>query len=122
MEVVTGKDFPNVENKMADLGEGSVNLLYLSSNCMAQQKVLYRGHAVAAVAATDVHIAEAAAKKIKVEYEVLGLSYLSTRRYEEDAPLLHADLVTDNMGDKAENPSNIPVHLHFEKGDAGKGL
>ena len=48
--VVTGKDFPNVENKMADLGEGSVNLAYLSSNCMAQQKVLYRGHAVAAVA------------------------------------------------------------------------
>ena len=40
----------------------------------------------------------------------------------EDAPLLHADLVTDSMGDKAENPSNIPVHLHFEKGDAGKAF
>ena len=46
--VVTRDDFPNVENKIADLGEGSVNLSYLSSNCMAQQKVLYRGHAVAA--------------------------------------------------------------------------
>ena len=117
--VVTGKDFPNVENKMADLGEGSVNLAYLSSNCMAQQKVLYRGHAVAAVAATDVHIAEAAAKKIKVEYEVLDSVTWVLDAMKEDAPLLHADLVTDSMGDKAENPSNIPVHLHFEKGDAG---
>jgi CO/xanthine dehydrogenase Mo-binding subunit len=69
--VISNADFPNVEDKIADLGEGSVNLSYLSANCMAQKKVLYRGHAVAAVAATDVHVAEEAARKIKVEYEVL---------------------------------------------------
>ena len=39
--VITNAGF-NVENKIADLGEGSVNLSYLSTNCMAQQKVLYR--------------------------------------------------------------------------------
>ncbi len=116
--VITGADFPNVEDKVADLGEGSVNLSYLSSNCMAQQKVLYRGHAVAAVAATDVHIAEEAAKKIQVEYEVLDSVTWVLDAMKEDAPLLHDDLVTDSMGAKAEKPSNVPVHLHFEKGDA----
>jgi len=33
--VVTGKDFPNVANKIADLGEGSINLSNLSDNVMA---------------------------------------------------------------------------------------
>ena len=36
----------------------------------------------------------------------------------ENAPLLHEDILTDGMGEKADKPSNIPVHLHFEKGDA----
>ena len=116
--ILTNADFPNVENKIADLGEGSVNLSYLSANCMAQQKVLYRGHAVAAVAATDVHIAEEAARKIKVEYEVLDSVTWVLDAMEENAPLLHEDIVTDSMGEKADKPSNIPVHLHFEKGDA----
>ena len=116
--ILTNADFPNVENKIADLGEGSVNLSYLSANCMAQQKVLYRGHAVAAVAATDVHIAEEAARKIKVEYEVLDSVTWVLDAMEENAPLLHEDIVTDSMGEKANKPSNIPVHLHFEKGDA----
>ncbi|HIO00665.1 MAG TPA: xanthine dehydrogenase family protein molybdopterin-binding subunit, partial [Alphaproteobacteria bacterium] len=49
--VVTGADFPNVQDKIAQLGEGSVNLAHLSANCMAKDKVLYKGHAVAAVSA-----------------------------------------------------------------------
>ena len=40
-------------------------------NIMARDKVLYDGHAVAAVAATSPHIAEEALKLIKVEYEAL---------------------------------------------------
>ena len=38
---------------------------------LARDKVLYKGHAVAAVAATSPHVAEEAAKLIKVEYELL---------------------------------------------------
>ena len=69
--VVTAADLPDVESKIADLGEGTVNLRYQSNNVLARDKVLYWGHAVAAVAASSVHIAEEAAALIEVQYEVL---------------------------------------------------
>ena len=47
LAVTTGKDWPDLEDKVADLGEGSVHLPYLSTNCMAHKKALYKGHAVA---------------------------------------------------------------------------
>ena len=47
------------------------NMRFLSNNIMAADKVLYKGHAVAAVAATSPHIAEEALALIQVEYEVL---------------------------------------------------
>src|SRR5205085_7031424 len=64
--VVTYKDFRDPGNHMLELGEGAVNLHHLSSNCLARGKVLYRGHAIAAVAADSVHQAEAAAALIKI--------------------------------------------------------
>src|SRR5437588_3401500 len=49
--VATAADFPDPGDKIAELGEGAINLKHLSSNCLARGKVLYQGHAVAAVAA-----------------------------------------------------------------------
>ena len=49
--VITVKDFPVAEDRMANLGEMAVNVKLLSNNVMAADKVLYKGHAVAAVAA-----------------------------------------------------------------------
>ena len=46
--VATSADFPDLQDKIANLGEGAVNLAHLLSNCLAGDKVLYRGHAVAA--------------------------------------------------------------------------
>ena len=120
--VVTSADFPNVQNKIAHLGEGSVNLAHLSANCMAQDKVLYKGHAVAAVSATNVHIAEEAANKIVVEYEILPSVTDVMEAMADDAPLLHDDLFTDDLGQKADTASNVAVHLHFEKGDVTAGF
>src|SRR5207245_8343798 len=55
--VITGADMPDCAAS-ARLGElGETNLHQLSSNCLARDKVLYHGHAVAAVAATSPHIA-----------------------------------------------------------------
>ncbi len=34
-----------------------------------------------------------------------------------DAPLLHDDVYTDEMGKRGDKPSNIAKHLHFEQGD-----
>ena len=53
------------------MGELPMNPRYLSMNVLARGKTLYDGHAVAAIAATNPHIAEEAAKLIKVDYEVL---------------------------------------------------
>src|SRR5918912_1407934 len=69
--VVTAKDLPEVESKVADLGEGTINLRHQSNNVLAKDKVMYFGHAVAAVAAINIHVAEAAAALIEIKYEVL---------------------------------------------------
>src|SRR5262249_31052283 len=59
--VVTHKALREPGSRVVELGEGAVNLRHLSNNILAADKVLYRGHAVAAVAADTVHIAEEAA-------------------------------------------------------------
>ena len=70
--VVTGADLPDLgHGQTAQVGELVVNTSYLSQNVMARGKVLYDGHAVAAVAATSPHIAEEALRQIEVEYEIL---------------------------------------------------
>ena len=51
--VATHADFPKQESGSLDLGEGSANPLWLVENVLAGSKVLYHGHAVAAVAATS---------------------------------------------------------------------
>src|SRR5919108_5925294 len=54
--VVTSAELPQPSGKVTDLGEGAmINPKFLSNNCLARDKVLYKGHAVAAVAATSPH-------------------------------------------------------------------
>ena len=69
--VITSADFPNIASEEAFVGEGPMNFRDLSLNIMARGKVLYEGHARAAVAATSPAIAEAALALIDVKYEVL---------------------------------------------------
>ena len=117
MAVVTSADFPDLQNKIAELGEGAVNLAHLGANCLARDKVLYRGHAVAAVAASSPHVAEEAARLIKVDYELLPAVTWVLDAMQDSAPLLHPDVRTDEMGKPGPKPSNISKHLHFEQGD-----
>src|SRR5208337_1444729 len=51
--VVTGQDLPDPGNRIAELGEGAINVSHLSANCLARGKALYKGHAIAAVAAVN---------------------------------------------------------------------
>ena len=71
LAIVTGHDMPFVADRMTDLGEEMGNLRLISENCLAHDKVLYQGHAIAAVAANDINIAEQALNLIEVDYEVL---------------------------------------------------
>jgi CO/xanthine dehydrogenase Mo-binding subunit len=116
LAVVTAADLPDLKDKMADLGEGTVNLAHLGANVLAHSKVLYKGHAVAAVAAANPHVAEEAIKLIKVEYEPLPSVTWVLDAMKSDAPLLHDDVFTNSMGKKSEKPSNVSAHIHFEKG------
>ena len=58
--VVTGADFPSLESLVMAVGESSSDIVHLSRNCMAHDKALYDGHAVAAIAATSAAIAGSA--------------------------------------------------------------
>lgn len=120
--VITARDMPDVESKIAKLGEGSINLRYQSHNILAQDKVLYYGHAVAAVAAVDRHTAEEALALIEVEYEVLPPVLDVRKAMESDAPLLHEDLHTDELGKKSASPSNVAWHGCDILGDVERGF
>ncbi len=120
--VVTATDLPDIADKIAAVGESSVNLRYQSNNVLARDKVLYYGHAVAAVAATSPHIAEEALTLIKVEYELLPPVLDVREAMQENAPILLEDLRTSEMGRKGDKPSNIAKHLQHKRGDLEKGF
>jgi CO/xanthine dehydrogenase Mo-binding subunit len=122
LAVATHQDFPVAKDVMEEVGESAVNLRELSSNILADDKVLYRGHAVAAVAARSPHEAEAALSKIKVEYELLPpvLDVLDAMR--DDAPILSESRRTKSMGSVGDKPSNVASHNQFKDGDAEKAF
>ncbi len=120
--VICGTDFPAADNKLEATGEGVVNFSYLSRNIMAQDKVLYHGHAVAAVAAINIHVAEEALALIKVEYEVLA-PLLDVREAMKDANILLPEIRTNELGaSKGDKPSNVAEHLQHKRGDVEQGF
>jgi CO/xanthine dehydrogenase Mo-binding subunit len=120
--VVTGADLPTLKDKIADQGEGEVNLRYQSENILARGKVLYYGHAVAAVTATSPHIAGEAIKLIRVTYELLPPVLDVRQAMRDDAPILLDDLRTDELGKKGDRPSNIAAHIQHKRGDVDRGF
>ncbi len=131
--VVTSADFAQPSGKVADLGEGAMaNPKWISNNCMASEKALYKGHAVAAVAATSLQVAEEALALIDVDYEVLPAVTDIIEAMKDDAPVLHERLAnSQNVNirpgglrddDDAGKATNISNHFVFELGDAEKGF
>jgi xanthine dehydrogenase molybdenum-binding subunit len=122
MALVTSADLPDLESKIAELGEGTINLRHQSHNVLACGKVLYYGHPVAAVSATSQHIAEEALSLIQVEYELLPPVMTVQQAMRPDAAILLDDLFTDELGQKSERPSNIAAHYQTRFGDVEKGF
>src|SRR5436853_2269529 len=119
--VVTASDFPEIPSEEAFVGEGPMNFRDLSYNCMARGKVLYDGHAVAAIAATSPAIAEEAVELIEVEYEVLPYVIDVDDAMKPNAPILHDDLFTQGADPKPTAPSNVAKRVTFTKGDFAAG-
>src|SRR5258707_345516 len=99
-----------------------MNFRDLSRNCMARDKVLYDGHAVAAVAATSPAIAEEACELIEVSYHVLPHVIDVEYAMKPDAPLLHDDLFTQGVEPKPTHPSNVAKMIGIRKRDLVAGF
>jgi CO/xanthine dehydrogenase Mo-binding subunit len=120
--VVTSDDFPPIASEEAFVGEGPMNFRDLSRNCLARDKVLYDGHAVAAVAAISPAIAEEACRLIEVDYHVLPHVIDVEEAMRPEAPVLHDDLFTQGVDPMPTHASNIAKKIGFAKGDVAAGF
>lgn len=120
--VITAEDLPDLASQEFEAGESAGDLRDLSLNVMARGKVLYKGHAVAAVAATSVPIALAALDLIEVAYEVLPHVIDVEAAMSPDAPLLHDHLYTEGLEEHPSQPSNIARRVQFARGDLAEGF
>jgi xanthine dehydrogenase molybdenum-binding subunit len=120
--VATADDLVETVDKLSDIGETRVNIREIASNSLASGKVLYKGHAVAAVAATSPHIAEEALELIEVDYEPLPAVVDVLEAMKETAPLLDEERTTRELGEKTDRKSNIASHNRQEMGDIDAGF
>ncbi len=120
--VVTAKDLPFAALTQKELGGDYQRLKFANNHVLADDKVLFKGHPVAAIAADSQHEAEKALKLIQVEYEVLPPAMTVREAMKPGSPLLHDDLFTSELGELADRPSNIASHMVFEAGDVEQGF
>ena len=126
--VATAADFPIMAQGGIDFAQLQGNARMIAENVLAHTKVLYKGHAVAAVAATNRHIAEDALKLIEVDYELLPVVLTLHDAMQPDAPLLHEEMTTRfrverfARGDDTGVKSNIAGHIQHRLGDVEAGF
>ena len=107
----------------ADLAGAKIGKKIVDMPLLADQVVRYVGEKVAAVAAENETVAEAALDLIEVEYEDLPIVTDVIEATQANAPVLHP-----NVGDykgllhKIDTPSNVFVHLTWKKGEVVEGF
>ena len=113
--IVTSTDLPDTP----PTGPAAVLGHMPSENLLARDKVLYKGHPIAAIAASNAHVAESLLSLIDVEYEVLPAYTNATDSMAEDAVPLH-----DSWPDNPELPGgrNVASHTRYVLGDADAGF
>ena len=119
--VMTAKDLPRLSDKQRGNSEESGSEKHLSENVMAMDKVLYKGHVVAAISAKDVNTAREAVKKIVVDYEVLKPVINVDQAMKKGAPILHEDFVGDHLGKKVKN-TNVATFNKYTTGNTDEGF
>ena len=121
--VITSADLPKPKAGLTDIGEGGLqSTKFKAMNMLATEKALYDGHAIAAVAASDPHTAEEAARLIKVEYEVLDPVMTARQVRDGDGPVILDEIRTMTEGEAGEEPSNVAEHRIYEEGDVAAGF
>ena len=117
LAVITGADMPIAAEGMVEIGEeGNVALAWSSNRVMAHDKALFKGHPVAAIAATDRNAGYEALKLIKVDYEPLDPVLSIEEALAPGATLVHDDLVGNHLGESVRD-TNIAAIIRHELGD-----
>lgn len=98
--IITAQDVPN----------NRFGFTHLDQPVLVEDRVRYRGDAIAAVAAESVEAAAEAVSLIEVEYEPLPAVFDPLEAMRPDAPLVHE-----------EHGSNIASHLKIRYGDIEAG-
>ena len=122
MAVVTFDDFPQLKSESVVAGEGAADILDMARNCLADNKALYHGHAIAAVAARSEKAAKEALSLINVEYEVLRPVLSLSEAMDPKAPVLHEDMFTSGYEQAPDKPSNIATRAEMKMGDVEEGF
>lgn len=90
---------------------------------MAIDKVRYFGEPVAVIVADEVYIAEMAALRIKVDYELLPVVLSPKEAYQRNTPLIHEELGTYKRHEQVypEPGTNIANRTKIRKGNMAEG-
>ena len=113
--IITSADLP-------DLTGDDRGMKDTLENCMARDKVLYDGHAVAAVAAIDATTARKALKLIKVDYEILPHVTDLDEALKPNAPVIHNHIFTSGVTPKPTKPSNNNRRSEYGHGNIEEGF
>ncbi len=111
--VITSADLP-------DLTHGNRASFDILENCMARDRALYDGHAVAAVAAIDQVTARRALSLIKVVYKKLPHVTDVDEAMQDSAPIVQPHIRTP--GGDPDKPTNISQISTFGHGDVEAGF
>ena len=124
--VATSADFPIIAEQALDPAGGGARMM--AENALAHKKALYKGQAVAAVAAVSAHVAEEALALIDVDYEPLQPVLSVHDAMKEGAPVLHEGLTTQlkaersGPGEDTRAVGNVASHILMERGDLDAGF
>ena len=117
--VVTSKDLASTPpaGPVAVMGQTP------SENVLARDKVLYKGHPVAALAAASSHVAEQALSLIDVEYEPLPSVTDVEEAMKPGAPVLHEHWSdTPTSGENGPMGGNVADHVRHVFGNIDEGF
>ena len=123
LAVVTAADFPELPiGTMIPMGEIGYDMWMVAQINIARHKVHWVGQPVAAVAALDPHIADAALALIDVDYEPLPVVVDIAAAMAPDAPVLHDHVVTKGVEPRPRSASNVCSRVAITRGDTARAL
>ena len=121
--VVTGADFPVIHpGTIIPFGETGADLWVSALTVIARDRALWIGHPIAAVAATDAHIAAEAVRLIEVAYEPLAGVTTIAEAMAKGASPIHPEHTTKGFDAGASPPPNIGSRTLVARGDIAAAL